>query len=282
MDTKTRAVAVGLALLVVAGVGVVPVASLTHQSPAAQKQATETAEVRVAHMSPDAPAVNVRVDDETVEQNVDFGDVTSYLELEAGDHQVSLVAVENETMVFDGQVSVEADRSYTLMAVGEVAENATEEFEVVALQDAESAPSEDASVRLVHASPDAGPVDVTVNQTGDVLFDDVEFGNATDYVTVPAGSYTLNVRAATESNDGEIVATFDETLVNETAYSAFAGGYAAPGDAPADESLALFVQIDRTENPEIPGVTTTAANQTTTTADAAETTVEHGEETTEG
>ena len=70
------------------------------------------------------------------------------------------------------------------------------------------------------------------------------------------------VRVATEDDDGQIVASFNESFQNRTAYSVFAGGYAAPEDAPTNESLALFNQIDVTDNPEIPGATGQAANET--------------------
>lgn len=277
--TLKRLVAVALAVLVVASLGAGPVASLT-ESNALTVQDPENAQVRVAHMSPDAPSVDVLVDNETVVQDLDFSDVTEYLDLQAGEHRVAIVTAENQTTVFQGRVTVEANERYTLMALGEVSENATEEFRVVALQDARRAPSgNDSAVRLVHASPDAGPVDVTVNQTGEVLFDNVTFANVTDYVTVPSGVYTLNVREATEDNDGEIVATFNESFLEETAYSAFAAGYVTPEDAPADESLDLFVAVDQTDNPEL--ATPTAADNETTEEQTTEEAEADGETTTE-
>ncbi|WP_435178137.1 DUF4397 domain-containing protein [Halorussus sp. AFM4] len=275
-STPTRIVAVGLAVLVVAGLAAGPAASLADRDPATL-QDPENAQVRVAHVSPDAPAVNVVVDNETVVRNLEYGDVTPYLDLREGTHQVSVVTAENETTVLEQQVSVEANERYTLVAAGEVGENATEEFRLVALQDARRAPNgTNASVRLVHVAPGAGPVDVTVNRTGDVLYDNVTFGNASEYVTVPSGVYTLNVREATEGDDGEILATFTESFQKRTAYTAFAGDVVEQGDEP----LALFVEIDRTDNPEIPGVTTQAANETATAEGDEETTVADGEETT--
>ena len=281
-STLTRTVAVGLAVLVVAGLGAGSVASMTERdAPRLQDlgnaQDPENAQVRVAHMSPDAPAVDVLVDNETVVRSLEYGDVTSYLDLQEGTHQVSIVTAENETTVLERQVSVEANERYTLVAAGEVGENATEEFRLVTLQDARRAPnSTNASVRLVHVAPGAGPVDVTVNRTGAVLYDNVTFGNATEYVSVPSGVYTLNVREATEDNNGTLLGTFTESFQGRTAYTAFAGEVTEQGDEP----LALFVAIDQTDNPEIPGATTQAGNETTTAGGAAETAA-GGETTTE-
>ena len=83
-------------------------------------------------------------------------------------------------------------------------------------------------MRVVHVSPDAGSVDVTVNATGAAIADNVTFGNATDYVEVPPGSYTLDIRATTEDNTGPIVASYDVSVEGGTAYSAFAAGYVTP------------------------------------------------------
>jgi hypothetical protein len=272
-STRKRALTITVAVLVVASLGVGPVASLADPS-ALAAQDPEDSQVRIAHMSADAPSVDVLVDNETVAQDLEFGDVTDYLDVQEGSRQITLVEAANETTVFEAELSVPANERLTIAAIGQVAENATEEFRLVALRDARRAPTGDnASVRLVHVSPDLGPVDVTVNRTGEVLYDNVTFGNATEYVTVPSGVYTLNVREATEDNNGTILSSHTESLVNRTAYSAFA----APEDEQPDEPVALFVAIDQTDNPEIPGVT--AANETTTNETTAETGAD-GEETT--
>ena len=229
----------------------------------------ENASVRVAHMSPDAPAVNVQLDNETVVQDADFSDVTEYLSVAPGDHRITITAADNESqVVFDEQLSFEAGTNYTVTAAGEVSENGTQAFSPFVLTDAAEAPTgENASIRLVHVSPDAGPVDVTINQTGDVLFDNATFGNETEYVTVPSGVYTLNVRQAAEDNNGTIVESFNVSLVNETAYTAFAAGYVSPEDAPENTSFDLFTAVDVTNNPDDLVVGTTGPADGETDAD---------------
>lgn len=54
-----------------------------------------------------------------------------------------------------------------------------------------SAHSGNAYVRVVHASPAAGPVDVYVD--GSKLLNDFTFSSVTDYVAVPAGSHRIQV-----------------------------------------------------------------------------------------
>src|SRR5688500_10614296 len=59
---------------------------------------------------------------------------------------------------------------------------------------AANAQSGDARIRVVHASPDAPAVDVYAN--GNKVLSNVTFFAASDYLTVPAGSYKLQVVVA--------------------------------------------------------------------------------------
>jgi hypothetical protein len=91
---------------------------------------------------------------------------------------------------------------------------------------------------VVHASPDAPNVDVTVGDGATTLVDDLPFGEATDFLGVAAGDYELEVRAAADGSlVTEIPATFEEGVV----YTAFAAGYLTPDDEPTDEAFTLLV-----------------------------------------
>ena len=188
-----------------------------------------SARVRASHMSPNAPNVDVYVDGDVVLEDVPFGDISGYLELDAGTYTVEITpAGDSETTVFDGDVSVEAETDYTVAAIGEVGDDVDQSFEALVLEDDNSDPGGDtARVRAVHASPDAPAVDITAD--GDVLFDGIEFGNS-DSIEVPAGDYTLEVRGDTEENDGDVVGEFDVSLAGGAAYTAFAAGYLEPDD----------------------------------------------------
>ena len=205
-----------------------------------------SASLRIAHLSPDAPAVDVYLDNQSAVSGVAFDDVTDYMTVPTGEHVVTITAADNRSaVVFNDTVGLE-DAAYTVAATGEISENATEPFAPLILEDRTNPPVEAAAVRLAHVSPDAGPVDVTVGEGNDttVLFDNATFGNATEYVEVPGGEYTLDVRAATANNSGEVVESFDLEVDNGTSYTAFAAGYAAPDEAPADEPLDLIATTD--------------------------------------
>ncbi len=112
----------------------------------------------------------------------------------------------------------------TLVSIGEsgtAADDVTLEF--VVLEDDNSDPEEgNARVRVFHASPDTPNVDVTTATTGDVLFEDVSYGEE-DYTEVAAGDFRICVYTA--SDHDEAVGAVNIELEEGTVYSLFATGY---------------------------------------------------------
>jgi hypothetical protein len=215
------------------------------QDTAGEMMESGMASVRVAHMSPNAPNVDVYVDESVVLEDVPFGAVSSYLDLAAGTHTIEITAAgDPDTSVFEGDVTVEADQSYTVAATGELGDMADQPFEPLVLEDDNSDPGSDtARLRVVHVSPDAPAVDVTVSASGDALFDGVAYGES-GYTEVPANDYTVRIRGDTESNDGDVAASFDVSLSGGQVYTAFAAGYLTPDDEPADTAFDLLVSQD--------------------------------------
>ncbi|ELZ25550.1 DUF4397 domain-containing protein [Natrinema limicola] len=200
------------------------------------------ANVRVAHLSPDAPNVDVYVDGDTVLEDVPYRDVSDYLELAPGTYTVMITAAgDPDAVVFEDDLEI-TDGAFTIAALGELSET-NQLFAPTVLEDDRSDPGDNARVRLVHASPDAPAVDVTVGDGETVLFDDVAFGEAAT-TEVPGGDYTLEVRPATETNDGDVVATVDTAPETGSVYTAFAVGYLEPDMAPADAPFDLEVVTD--------------------------------------
>ncbi|MBX0287525.1 DUF4397 domain-containing protein [Halomicroarcula sp. F28] len=213
-----------------------------------------TAMVRVSHMSPDAPNVDVYVDGSAVLEDVPFGTTSGYLEVGAGDHDVEITAAgQPDTVVYDDTITVAADTSYTIAAAGEISDGADEAFSPLILEDDTSDPGSDtARLTLAHVSPDAPAVDVTAAGEDTVLFDGVAYSQSGS-VEVPAGDYTVQVRGDTDSNDGDVVAEFDVSLAGGEVYTAFASGYLSPDDEPADTPFDLrfaeSMSMDDTSDP---------------------------------
>src|SRR5918993_223456 len=191
------------------------------------------AQVRVAHLAPDAPNVDVYVNGDPVLTDVPYTTVSDYLSLPAGTQQVTVYATGDTTSpVIDTPVELAAGGAYTVAAVGLVADGSL--TAQVYEDDLRSPASGNAKVRVVHASPDAGPVDV-IPRGGDPLVEGLAFPDASPYAEVPAGSYTLDVNAAGTGN--AVLTVPDAALADGGVYSAF-----AVGTVYADSLQVLLVQ----------------------------------------
>ena len=209
----------------------------------------DIAQVRVIHAIPDAPAVDVFVDGNRVLEGVEFKDISDYLELDPGEYTFAVAPAGEgrESAVLEQQATLEADTAYTVAAGGRL--DSPEAF--IFIDETEAPSGDQVRLRAVHLAPDAPAVDIAAD--GDVLVEGLEFGSASDYLDVPAGSYTLEVRPAGQD---EAVATFDVTLEGGTVVSAFAVGLLEPDEDA--QAFDLVTTADAGGQEEMTTTTTTA------------------------
>ncbi|KHG64442.1 cell wall anchor [Thermus sp. 2.9] len=150
--------------------------------------------VRVAHLSPDAPAVDVLVNGERAIRNLAFKEVTPYIPLPAAKVRVQVVpAGQDAPVVIDAELELREGVYYTVAATGFLAQIRPQVYTDALAGLFPRAGY--ARVRVVHASPDAPAVDVAV-KAGPVLFQNLPFPRASQYLVVAAGRYDLEVRVA--------------------------------------------------------------------------------------
>ena len=197
------------------------------------------ARVRVVHASPDAPAVDVWVNDSIKAfSNAPFKGITGYAALEPDTYNVKVVpAGATEPVVIEADLTLAAKTDYTVVAVGTLAV-----IEPIVLVDDNTLPAAGkAHVRFVHCSPDAPNVDIAVKD-GPLLFVNVPFKQAFPYVPVDAGTYNLEVRI--HDTGAVALEVPGVTLANQTVYTIFAMGLA--GGTPA---LQPVVSVDASAQP---------------------------------
>ena len=283
-DPPTTTLAVAFVIILAGSVVVsgATLGGLAGATPAAMQAADgpstqETSYLRVVHASADAPAVDVALDNETVVSGIELGEASDYLEVAAGEYRLTITAAESGDVVYDANVSIEARSVTTIAASGEVSENASQAFAPLFIRDDALQPAEgEAAVAVAHLSPDAPTVDVTVEGADTVIADNVSYAGVSDYVTVPAGEYTLEVREATADNNGSVVTTVDVSVANGSAYTAYAVGYLEADNASgpgfqvslandATTSVTLPSDADEGNETEIPAnETEMPANETET------------------
>jgi hypothetical protein len=205
--------------------------------------AADTAMVRVLHASPDAPAVDVYLDDTIVDAltNVPFGTISGYLDIPAGDHNIKVYATGTNTgAVIDADVTVAAGQRYTIAAT-----NALASITAQVLSDNPTPSCATAQVRVVHFSADAPAVDIATSGAApaDAVVKGLAYPNASDALALPGGSYDLEVRLAGTTT---VALALPGVAVEACrSYSVFAIGSAAT-PAVGGNALRVVVAVDAT------------------------------------
>jgi hypothetical protein len=152
---------------------------------------TPKAKVMVIHASPDAPGVDLLVDNNVVGTNLTFPNNTGYVEVDAGIRNIKVNVTGTQTTVIGADLNILGNVAYSAFAVNTVAN-----LEPLILVDNLATPaSGKAHVRFIHLSPDAPAVDITLAD-GTVIFDNVDFKGSVDFTPLDAGTYPLQVRVA--------------------------------------------------------------------------------------
>lgn len=187
--------------------------------------------VRVLHASPDAPAVDVYLNNVVVLRNVAYRTLSRYLPLLPGFYVVKITAAGSPTPVLTRTVFVPFNTNVTL-AAGNTLANLT--LFVLPEHGMKFQPRK-AFIRFAHLSPNAPRVDITLPD-GTVLFRNIGFGEATNYIPVNAGDYTLQVRL---SGTNTVVLTVPAVTLRENTRSTIFAICLAGGQPGLEALLAL-------------------------------------------
>lgn len=184
------------------------------------------ARAMVIHASPDAPGVDLLLDDAVAGTNLEFADNTGYLDIPAGMRNVKVNVSGTSTTAIEADLDFVPNAYYSIFAVNEVAS-----IEPLVYEDDLSIPDAgNAHVRFIHLSPDAPAVDITTTD-GSIVFGDIEFKENTEFTPLPANSYDLQVRLA--GTDTIVLSLPGIELVDGNIYTVFAKGFAGEGKTPA-------------------------------------------------
>ena len=154
--------------------------------------------VRLAHLSPDTPAVDVYLmsDDNKVKEQtfpgVAYGAMSNYLRLPAGSYSVAMRkagAAASTKPVLTTQVTVETGAAYTVAGVGRYADLGLR----VLKDDLKLPNANESKVRVIQASVKAPVLDVS-GKSGATIADGVAFATTTAYKQVKPGKWTVKVQ----------------------------------------------------------------------------------------
>lgn len=201
-DSGTIPLPGGADLIVVAientGTGAAPISLLVVDGTAATEilDTNTTAALRVVHASPDAPNVDVVAADNfaaPVVSNLAYTEESAQLDLPPGTVNAKVVpAGANAPVVIDADLTLEAGESYRVYAVDTLAN-----IQPLVLTDDLRAVATEARLRVIHASPSAGPVDIYLVAPGTDIstvapaLENVPFLAESGYLSVAPGDYDV-------------------------------------------------------------------------------------------
>jgi hypothetical protein len=153
--------------------------------------------VRLVHLAPGAPTADVYVDGTRMLAAVPFKTASKYHRMPASAHTLTIRpagSTPSSAPAASARVSVLPGAAYTVVLLG-----VPQQLQVrVAKDDFSAPPSGKAKLRIVNAAPQSPPLDIGV-AGGPTLFRNVTFGMISNFVTIQAGRFSMEVRAAGSS-----------------------------------------------------------------------------------
>ncbi|TDP91029.1 DUF4397 domain-containing protein [Labedaea rhizosphaerae] len=189
----TRRSTAAIAALLLAG----SIAFLGAPAANAANVAAPTSYVRLAHLSPDTPAVDVTVtafgkpaSAQTI-KGVKYGDMSGYQRVATGTYSIAMrpAGADPKTPpVISATLHATQGHAYTVAGLGKFASLALRVLD----DDIALPPAGQAKMRVVNAAPTAGRL--TIQRDSTPVITDAAFGQASPYSLVQAGEGKLTVR----------------------------------------------------------------------------------------
>ena len=155
------------------------------------------ARVRVVHLAPDAPAVDILVDNTVASRSLEYTNFIGPVALPAGKRNLKVNAAGTSTTVIDVTPTLEAGKRYTALAVGKLAG-----IEPLLLSDTTFAFKSAGMLRLLHGAPSAPAVDIYISRPGKDLnqlqptLKNIRFKTASPYLIVRPGEVQVRITPA--------------------------------------------------------------------------------------
>lgn len=204
-------------------------------------------QLRAVHLSPDAPAVDIKVNDATPLTGVDYRQASGFLVVDSGSTDISvLVPALGGASALNANLDLKQDTKYTVIAANTV-ENGLPLTPLVIEDDIKSPAAGNIALTVVHGSPSAPSVDVYVTAPGvalpaSPLLADIPFTTISEEIEVPAGEYQVRITPA-----GSSTVVYDSgllTLVDGVEYVVIAAD-----DIGSDSLVGLTILTDLESTP---------------------------------
>jgi hypothetical protein len=152
--------------------------------------------VRVLHASPDAPGVDIYVNNNPVARDVTYKEFTEYIPIAGGLYNIKVYPTGKTTNpVIDQNVNIPPRSIFTIAATGMIEDIGL----TLVLEPPINRLPGQTFIRFAHLSPNTPHVDITL-PNGTKLFSDIEYKEISDYIPVRPGKYEIQARQAGTNN----------------------------------------------------------------------------------
>jgi len=187
--------------------------------------------VRIIHAAPDAAPVDVYLNEAKISAGLSYGTATEYAAVPSGQGRNVQVTAQDAPVaeaIINSNLDFQAGQAYEILVSG-----AGDDLQLtITGTDLRPVPAGQARLRLIHASPDAGSIDIGIAGSDENLFEGVNFRDATHYVVLDRGDYQLQVRPG--GDDMTVALQTDVTIDEGIVYDLILIG------RPDDRSLKLL------------------------------------------
>jgi hypothetical protein len=152
----------------------------------------DTAFVSIYHGSPDAPDLDIYAESKKITRNpLLFSEILPYSEFFAANRLLRFNPYNAVNTLLEVEQTFEKDKIYSIFLV-----NAISEIDALVVEDKWEEPDGDkAQVRLVHISPDAGELEVSINGTGELFGESNPYLDITEFKKVEKGKVSITVKS---------------------------------------------------------------------------------------
>lgn len=158
-------------------------------------QPNHAAMVRFLHTSPDAPNIDIYVNGQLTLKNLLFKQISNYFSLKAGKYHIDIYPTGNMVdSVLNKNITVESGKSYTLAAIDPV-----KKLRLLVYGNQPEVPVNESKIRFIHLSATTVALDIAVKDR-DVVFPNVSYKQATDYLGLTPMTVDLELREAGSKN----------------------------------------------------------------------------------
>lgn len=199
-------------------------------------QPIPVAYVSLYHTSPNAPELDVVVDNNRINsQPFGYTDYTNYLNFRTGDRNFRFNSFNASSALVDTTFNFIDGNFYSLFVINDLSK-----IEAIVVADSSEAPATGkAKVRFIHLSPDAPAVNIGLDdESATPLFDSKNFKQVTDFVELDAKRYSFNLTNA--GTQQELLSAEDIQLREGRFYTIIIRGFVNP---PAGNNNVLSVQV---------------------------------------